>query len=455
MLTYQDLLDVGIEDRNRMDFAQNVIRDHKSSYFYKMAEVAREYDRRQNTTIVNYQKLLYTISGQAVPDNYSANYKLCSNFFNRFVTQQNQFLLGNGLSLTEENEKEKLGRDFDTRLQELGRNSLVDGVGFGFWNYDHMEVFKVAEFAPIWDEETGGLAAGVRFWQVDKSKPMRVTLYEMDGYTEYIWRNGKGEVYRPKRKYILSVREAPVGDSEIIDGENYPSFPIIPMWGNPAHQSELVGIREQIDAYDLIKSGFANDLDDASQIYWTIQNAGGMDDVDLAKFVERMKTVKAAVMEDDGARAESHTLEVPYASREALLERLRNDLYDDFMALDTKNIASGAATATQIKAAYEPINNKADMYEYCVNDFMDNLFYIVGIESEISFTRSIMVNAGETIQVLVQAAQYLPEEYITKKILETLGDGDKVEEISDMMAEETLSRIGNLEEGAMNEEETV
>lgn len=457
MYTYQDLLKVGTDEKQRMEFIYTVIHAHKNTEMYEEAKTAQEYDKRRNVTIVGYQKLLYTISGQAVPDNYSANYKLCSNFFSRFVTQQNQFLLGNGISLTEAADKDRLGVDFDTRLQELGRDALVDGVAFGFWNYDHLEVFRLTEFAPLWDEETGALAAGARFWQIDKSKPMRVTLYEMDGYTEYIWRDGKGEIYKPKRKYVLSVAEAPIGDSEIIDGYNYPSFPIIPLWGNPARQSELVGIREQIDAYDLIKSGFANDLDDASQIYWTIQNAGGMDDVDLAQFVERMRTVKAAVMEDDGARAESHTLEVPYASREALLDRLRSDLYDDFMALDTKNIAGGAVTATQIKAAYEPMNNKADMYEYCVNDFIDGLFYVAGIDSEVSFTRSVMVNTQETIQVLVQAAQYLPEEYITKKILETLGDGDKAEEIADMMAEETLNRIGSLEEEEVdvNEEETV
>ena len=60
-------------------------------------------------------------------------------------------------------------------------------------------------------------------------------------------------------------------------------------------KAELNTIRTQIDAYDLIKSGFANDLDDVSAIYWTLSNTGGMDDVDLAQFVERMKTVKALV----------------------------------------------------------------------------------------------------------------------------------------------------------------
>lgn len=446
MITYQDLLKVGEDEKLRMDFVQTVIQTHKKSDQYETAKIADEYSRKKNTTIINYQKLLYTISGQAVPDNYSANYKLCSNFFGRFVTQENQYLLGNGISLANDSDKSKLGKNFDIYLQKAGKNALVHGVSFCFWNFDHIEVFDFLEFAPLYDEEDGALKAGVRFWQIDKNKPLRATLYELDGYTEYIWRDGSGEILYPKRQYIVKTRQTEADGQWIYDGENYPSFPIVPLWGNQEHQSELIGIREQIDAYDLIKSGFANDLDDASQIYWTISNAGGMDDIDLVKFVERMKTVKAAVVDQDGAQAESHTLEVPYASREALLDRLRSDLYEDFMALDTKNIANGASTATQIKAAYEPLNNKTDNYEYCIHEFLQNIFVLAGIpDAEVSFTRSIIVNTQDEIQTLIQGASYLSEDYVTKKILELIGDGDQAEDVLNTIAAEGTARLGGLE----------
>lgn len=454
MITYQDLLAVGEEDNARINFVLSVIRTHKRSEEYKTAKIAQEYDKKQDVTIVNYQKLLYTISGEAVPDNYSANYKMSSSFFNRFTTQQNQFLLGNGISWEDNSTAAKLGEDFDTRLQELGKYALVDGVSFGFWNYDHLMPYRLTEYAPMYDEEDGAMKAGVRFWQIDKLKPLRATLYELDGYTDYIWDNDGGRILNPKRAYKLMVRSTPVDGEYIYDMENYPSFPIIPLWGNPAHQSELIGIRESIDAYDLIRSGFANDLDDASQIYWTIQNAGGMDDVDLAQFVKRMRTVKAAVIDDDGARAESHTLEVPYASREALLTRLRSDLYEDYMALDTKNIAGGSITATQIKAAYEPMNAKADMFEYCVLEFLDGLMYVAGVEDNPSFTRSMLVNTQEMVQSLLQSAQYLSEEYVTEKLLDLFGDSDKTQDVLEKMNEETLSRmpIGNVDEEESEEE---
>lgn len=457
MITFQDLIEVGDSDKARIEFVFSTIGKHKATKCYRDSVTADAYDRRQNVTICTYQKLLYTLSGKAVPDNYSANYKLCSNFFDRFITQQVQYLLGNGVSWTDDgkpskgkNHKgkydDKLGKDFDNKLQNAAHEALVSGVAFGFWNLDHLDVFNLREFVPLYDEEDGSLKAGIRFWQVDPDKPMRATLFEMDGYTDFIQRKGEdAQILNEKRKYILNLRSTEADGTEIYNGENYPGFPIVPFYANASHQSELVGRREQIDCYDLIKSGFASDLDDFSQIFWIIQNGGGMDDIDLAKFVERMKTVKAAVVEDGGATAEAHTMEVPYASREALLDRLRADLYEDFMALDTKNIANGAVTATQIQAAYEPLLEKTDKFEFFVISFIQGILALIGIEDSPSFTRSTIVNRSEEIQVLLQASTALDADYITTKILEYLGDGDKAEEMLKKMDEGEMQRFAEEE----------
>lgn len=453
MITYQDLLAVGESESARMDFMKKAIVDHKSSEMYRIANDAEQYHKHKNVTINMYRKILYTVTGKAVPDNWSANFKMANRFFYRFVTQENQYLLGNGVSWGNEDTKDRLGTakyPFDTQLQKIGRNALVHGVSFGFFNLDHVESFSLLEFVPLYDEEDGSLKAGIRFWQIADDKPMRATLYELDGYTDYIWRvsNKDGEVLNAKRAYKLKLKGTDAEGVQIYDGENYPSFPIVPMWGNPEHQSEIVGIREQIDCYDLIKSGFANTVDEASVVYWTLTNAGGMDDVDLAKFVERLKTVHAVKM-DDAIQADSHTVDVPYESREALLERLEDDLYKDAMALNTGDIASGSisVTATQIRAAYEPLNSKTDNYEFCVDEFIDAVLAVAGIEDSYSFTRSAIVNVAEEVQTIVQAASYLDSEYVTKKILTVFGDGDKAEEVLKNMESDDISRFNGVANG--------
>lgn len=440
MKTFQDLIEVGENEANRMEFVRGAINDHKNSELYKTAKMADEYDRKRNHTIVNYQKLLYTATGEAIPDNISANYKVTSGFFNRFTTQQVQFLLGNGVTW-DNNKGEKLGDDFDHQLQIAGKYALCGAVSFGFFNLDHVDVFSVLEFAPLYDEENGSLRAGIRFWQVSADKPLRATLFEEDGITEYIWEDATGRILQDKRRYILNLRSTKVDGTEIYDGENYPTFPIVPLWANPHHQSELVGIQEQIDAYDLIKSGFCNTIDEASFIYWTINNAGGMDEVDLATFVDRLKTIHAANTEDTGSTAEAHSLEAPHEGREALLDRLSKDLYADYMALNIDEIKGGANTATQIRAAYEPMNNKADQFEYCIIEFIQGLLAVAGVEDTPTFTRSYLVNTQEEISVLLQSATYLDNDYVTRKILTLLGDGDKADEILKAMDENEVARF--------------
>lgn len=427
-----------------MSFIEAAIKEHKTSTMYRIAADAEEYDRQRNITIMSYQKLLYTMSGKAVPDNYSANYKMASNFFNRFVTQENQYLLGNGVTLEKKSNKEKLGSNFDNVIQKAGRNALVQGVSFGFWNNDHLEVFKLTEFVPLYDEENGALMAGIRYWQVDADKPLRATLYELDGYTEYIkLKNKDMTVKEEKRPYILITRASAVDNPEIVDGKNYPGFPIIPFWGNPHRQSELIGLRENIDAYDLIKSGFANDLDDVSQVYWLIKNAGGMDDLDVAKFLDRVKTTRAAVVTDTGAGAEiePHTIDIPYESRIAYLERLEQDMYNDFQALNVTSLQGGQKTATEIDAAYLPLDLKADQFEYCVLEFLNGIFTIAGIEDKPTFTRNKINNPTEAMNTLMIAAPYLDDEYITKKACTILGDPDAADKILKQKAAEEMQRF--------------
>ena len=51
MLTYQDLLAVGKDEKARMDFIQRAINEHKGSEAYKMAVDAELYFKGENPTI--------------------------------------------------------------------------------------------------------------------------------------------------------------------------------------------------------------------------------------------------------------------------------------------------------------------------------------------------------------------------------------------------------------------
>lgn len=419
--TFQDFTN----ERGDIRFVLNAIDVHRGSEAYKTATVADKYDAQENVTIEAFAQSLFTVDGKERRDFTASNYKLASNFFNRLNTQRCMYSLGNGVSFLQADEdpangdavKGQLGKNFDHEIKEAAYNALIHGVSFVFWNLDRIHVFKLTEFVPLYDEANGRLRAGIRFWQLDADKPMNVVVYEEDGYTEYLVIDGDAEVLNDKRGYkqVVSYVEAD-GDEQVVGEENYGSLPIVPMWASRLKQSTLVGMREAIDAYDLVKSGFVNDMADCAEVYWLVSNADGMSDDDLARFRDRLKLLHVGVVNNtDGVSVTPYTQEVPHQARETLLTELRNGIYEDFGALDVHAVAAGA-TNDHIDAAYQPMDENADDFEYWVGECIVQILALAGIDDRPEFKRNRVSNQAEQVQMVAQEAQWLDLQTILSKL---------------------------------------
>lgn len=443
--TYQDLLEVGFDEKSRMDFIWNAIQDHRAGREYKTAVDAELYFDGENPTINRYEKIIYDLQGRAHKDMYTANHKIASSFFGLDVQQEVSYLLGNGVTFQNEKTKKKLGKNFDIQMVKAARYALIGGQSFGFFNLDHVEVYKLIEFVPFYDEENGSLMAGVRFWQVAADKPLRATLFEIDGYTEYIKCNGEDmTVLLPKRAYKVKERVSEASGVEIYAGENYPGFPIVPLRNGEKGLSELTGKRNTIDALDLCTSNMVNNVDEGNLIYWVLKNCSGMDDLDDMKFLDKVRTLHVAhagVEGDEGADVEPHTIEAPYIGTEATINMLKKKLYEDFQAFDSSAVSAGNQTATAILASYAPLDLKADNFEASLTEFILGLLAVAGIDDEPSYTRSRIINRSEETQTILMGAEYFDDEYITKKLLTINGDIDQYDELMKRKDAEDLTRL--------------
>lgn len=433
---------VGENEQARIEFVRSAINEHRDSEAYKIANEARLYFNRENPTINRYQKILYDMQGRAHVDMWAANHKLSSSFFRMAITQKVSYLLSNGTTFSNNDTGKKLPSDFDQKLTRAARYAKIGGVSFGFWDAGEIHIFSLLEFVPLFDEENGALKAGIRFWQIASNKPLRATLYELDGFTEYFQPKNKDmSVLQEKRSYKLIERKADVGEAEIFDGGNYPTFPIIPLKNDDESLSELIGRKSTIDALDLAASNMVNNVDEGNLIYWVLSNCGGMDDLDDAKFIERLKTTHVAHANgDDGAKAEAHTIEAPYEGTRATIEMLEEKLYSDFMCLNTKAISAGSQTATAIKARYADLDLDTDCFEEQVISFVGGILSIAGIDDKPTFTRNRDINALENAQTLTMLAPYFDDEYMTKKALDIEGDGDQYEDMMKRKAAEVIDR---------------
>lgn len=432
MTTYQDLLAVGPVEQNRIDFILAAIAEHQQSDAYKLATDAEAYYHGENPTIMRYEKIVRDALGKVHKNTAAANHKIASSFLKFAIRQKCSYLLGNGVTFTNPDTKKKLGRTFDGLTLKIAKAAKIEGVCFGFWNYDHIERFKFTEFVPLYDEEDGTLKAGVRFWQLAPDKPRRITLFELDGYTDYI-QNKRDEnepvmVLNEKRPYKTVTRWNIAEGEEILAGKNYPSFPIVPLKNGTRSQPELKGRQGAIDALDLLSSGMVNNVDEASIIYWLIQGAGGMDEVDDANFLAQVVRSHVAHAETDQS-VSPHQLEAPVAASESALAMLRERLYSDFSCVNPTAITVGNQTATAILANYSVLDQDTDDFETYVTDFIEGILALAGIDDVPTYTRSRIVNASEELQKVIEASQFTGDAYTTKKILTILGDADQYEAV--------------------------
>ena len=423
MITYQDFLSA--DDREK--FIVSSIASYRRSKPYQIALDANEYDAQRNVTIIQNVRKIYDITGVSAPDPISANNRIPSNFFHRLNNDRCSYSLGNGISFSDQDgnnrNKEALGEDFDTVLFDAGFLALIHGVSYIYVGGGEKVLFPMTEFLPLPDEETGAIRAGIRFWSLDwRRRPGYCVLYEEDGFTRYRSKDGKAglgqlEIMQEKTAYKVTVQQSDADGEEVVSEENYSALPIVPVYAGRTKESTLVGMRPNIDAYDLIHSGFANDLQDCAQIYWLISNAMGMDENDVATLRDRLMFQHMAVVDTtDGANVTGYTHEIPYAARTECLNAIRNRIYEDFAVLDVHTVSAGA-TNDHIDAGYQPMDEEADQFEYWIIKAVQQIERILGLEPLVPlFKRNKISNQQEQTEMVLSALTVIDKKTALKKI---------------------------------------
>lgn len=451
--TYQDWLST--PEAARVALIGKVIDTYKASADFMAAATAEGYFSSDSTAVgskvvLQVKKIRHKddngkMRSSAVTEDVVGN-RIRSNFFSRFVTQQNQFLLGNGVTLKDEGTKARLGLGFDKTLEQIGEKALLHGVCWGYWNVDHLEMLPaylndLSGFVALLDERTSEPGVGIQFWQMGGERPLYVRLFEADGVTEYRKDKAGFVETAPKRAYKQTwVRDA--AGAELVGVENYARLPIVPFYASESKRGELTpAIKSKIDLYDRILSDFGDNLDRANDVYWVLNNFGGTTD-EIYTMLEEIRRLKAVANLSDGtgssSTAEPHTIEVPYAARKTALELLEKALHQDYMALDMTALTGGSLTNVAIKVAMTNLNLKADRYEWQAFRFVQGILALVGVETEeIRFKRRSIVNDSEVVQDISIMRDYIDDETALK--LNPYIAQEEVDKILKRMAAEKMN----------------
>lgn len=461
MLTFQDY-EKALADGDLPHFVENVISEHQKSELYTVAVDADAYDHQRNTTILTFISEVK----RRRPNAFSQDIKIPCNLFRRLNKQRATYLLGNGVSFTRKEAqivngkpvsvdltKSAMGSRFDADIYKWGYKALIHGVSFGYWTRAEGQGvrvlnFDVTRFAPLWDEDTNALRAGVRFWRVDPGKPLFAELYTEGGIYYLRSESDRGNTLKltdpNPTPHLLKTNRTKARGEWVVGAENYSTLPIIPMYGSDLHQSTLVGMKARLDSIDMVASGFARDIRDCAKIYWLIENCGGMKDADLDKFLDDILNYHIAQVDstsfsgDTRGALSPYVQDVPYQSSTAYLKQATEALYQDFGAVDVHTIGANS-TNDHLEAAFQPLNEEADEFEREVSTAIKAGLALMNIDDDPQYKRMMIVNQPERTTMILNALNLIGR----RKALEKLDwiDVDEVDEIEQDEFAQGLDRL--------------
>lgn len=460
MYTYQDLQAYSDSDARKIEFIKLAINEHVSSPEYRTAEKAIEYYKHHNPDIAAVEKVIYDFAGQAHKDIVSPNHKLMNAYYPMIIDMGTSHLLANGIAFDDTAVKDQLGANFDKVIKDIFTDARNCGVSYGFYNGEKLIHFSFREFKALPDEETGAIRAGIRFTRIAANKPLIAILFEEDGYTEYIQPDGGEMQLRTaadgrsgKRKYKGVEYSNEIQGVYTIETDEESTLPIYPLY-NLQKQSAIVGNISILTAIDLIDSQLINNISEGELIYWILQGYGGMDEGDDAKFLMHMLKNHVVHTDEEGQQITPHQVSVQFQANEAGSVRLKRMLFDNMRGVMTESLSAGNLTATAIASAYSAQRLNSGLLEDEVREFLQGIFRIAGIDEneKISFSYYETINSSESIQNVIQSANWLGESVTTRLLASYNGVIDDLPDIEEEKEELQMQQFNLTGEQAEEQE---
>lgn len=437
--------------------------------------------------ILQYRVFYYNADGQLVEDKTRSNVKIPHPFFKELTEQGTQYTLSGDepfvLSDVPELQEELDNRfnyndDFIDELSEVITDCQTKGFAYMYAMKDSTDCMKFTCADSIGVVEVEARFADdekdhVIYWFIDRidkeGKRVKKIMDWDDEQVYYYVQTDEGEIEKDTSVKI-NPRPHTLYQMEGDEKTYYESLGFIPFFrldNNKKQCSNLKAVKALIDDYDLMASSLSNNLIDFDTPIHVVK---GFEGDNLDELQQNLKTKKIVGVGSDGG-IEVHTVDVPYAAREAKLALDEKNIYRFGMGLNLSGLKDTSATTNiAIKAAYSLLDLRCKHLERNIKRFLRKIVTVVideinekqSTDYQISdvyfkFTHEVMSNEQENkqneltdaqrkqteINILLGLANVLDDETIIRAICETL-DLD-YEEIKDKLPDDEANKTEQAE----------
>ncbi len=322
--------------------------------------------------------------------------------------------------------KEILGDDFKSECAYLCTNATNNKVGWlHYWIEDGKFLYSVVETEqclPVFDEGLKKKLIGFyRYYPVIEENTVgRIREYVIFEYWD--------AVHCEKYKFRGNLK----GAGLTYMPEEYEDFthdlgevPFIEFKNNRNLVSDLKKYKDLIDVYDVVVSGYANDLEDIQQLIYVLENYGGENLSEFLSDLKRYKTIKTETTAS-GTKGGVSTLkiDIPVEARNSILDILKKQIYESGQALQQDNENFGNASGVALKFFYRKLELKAGLTQIEFEKGLNHLIRVIMKFLKISdaekrsitqtWTRNMISNDSENAQIAADSVNIISDETILK-----------------------------------------
>lgn len=416
-----------------LELIHKLIREHDTR---TLLEGERYYE---NENDIKKREHFTIIDGQKVSDENKPNNKIPHGYHKLLVDQKVSYVVGNPINFASEDDElilhlnEILNEKWDDIANELVKNASNKGVE---WLHPYINeegqfdyiITPAEQIIPIYkDKRQTTLQHVIRYYPIvlgdGEEESLQVELWDDRTVTYYILSDGKltfdeTEVANPASHFIYV-------ENQQEEGYGWGRVPFIAFKNNEKMKSDLTYYKELIDAFDFKVSDNQNSFDEIQELIFVLK---GYEGESLGEFVKNLKYHKAVSVDADGGGVDTIQAEIPMASIDSHLDRLRESIFTFGQGVDIAQDRFGAApSGIALKFLYSLLDMKADTFERKFRTSLQELVWFVCEYLEMSqdshqkhdyksvdftFKRSTMSNDLENAQIAQSSLGIISKETI-------------------------------------------
>jgi hypothetical protein len=398
------------------------------------------------------------VGGGLTKNHYVSNNRIGYGFYTDMVSQKVNTLLDELPKIESDYQLDnKFIKNLGYALKLAGTRAAAQGVGYFYFGLNNkFTVFKSEDCIPYYDDETGILRAFIRFWTVagkNGADIKYIETYTEQGLTTYCT-HPEFRIIKPTTPYKFRKITDFSGDTiePLIN-----KIPIFVLRNNEEYRSDMTpNIRNKIDVIDTVNSGFANNIDDFSELYWVVKNGAGMNSAEFEDFIANINRTKKVILTGDNANSigvDTHQINIPTEARTKFVEERKKELIQEAGVIDTDALTSKELNTVTIKAATLKLRQRVSDFEWEVYPVATAVIELyqeynnVQFDFDISFTKLLIQNDTEILQNANSVKDSISRNSYLKLVARA-GYIDNVEDEEKRLEEESLDKYDRyIEEG--------